>query len=218
MYRRIIIACLLLFGVLIMSNAQNVTVTGVVTDDETHKPVEFATIIMQENGRWAMSDSKGVFRIKDVPKGKTTITIQCLGYATRQLVFNITTDIPRMRIGLKQDNLKLAEVTVTAKRKREDATTSYTIDRTALDNQQLVNLADVATLLPGGKSVNPTLMDDERMSIRSGGQEKGYASFGTAIEIDGMRMGNNSEIGETAGASTRTVSTSNIESVEVVAG
>ena len=218
MYKRIIIACLLLFGVLIMSDAQNVTVTGVVTDDETHKPVEFATIIMQENGRWAMSDSKGVFRIKDVPKGKTTITIQCLGYATRQLVFNITTDIPRMRIGLKQDNLKLAEVTVTAKRKREDATTSYTIDRTALDNQQLVNLADVATLLPGGKSVNPTLMDDERMSIRSSGQEKGYASFGTAIEIDGMRMGNNSEIGETAGASTRTVSTSNIESVEVVAG
>ena len=197
---------------------KSATVTGVVIDDETHQPVEFATVAMTDNGRWAMTDEKGKFRIKDVPTGKTTMTIICLGYATRQMVVNITQDIPRMRIQLKQDNLKLEEVTVTAKRKTNEAATSYTIDRTALDNQQMVNLSDVATLLPGGKSVNPTLMDDSRMALRSGSQEKGNASFGTAIEIDGMRLGNNSEIGETAGASTRTISTSNIESVEVVTG
>jgi outer membrane receptor protein involved in Fe transport len=72
--------------------------------------------------------------------------------------------------------------------------------------------------LPGGKTANATLMSDSRMALRSGSQEKGNASFGTAIEMDGMRLDNNATIGETAGASTRTLSTSNIESIEVVTG
>ena len=216
--KRILMVVVWLFGVAGTVMAQRIAVSGTVLDYDTGKPVEFATVVMPENGQWAMTNEKGHFRLKEVPTGKTTLTIQCLGYATRQVVVDITQDIPRMRFLLKQDNLKLDEVTVTAKRKTDVAATSYTIDRTALDNQQMVNLGDVATLLPGGKSVNPTLMDDSRMALRSGSQEKGNASFGTAVEIDGMRLGNNSEIGETAGASTRTVSTSNIESVEVVTG
>lgn len=56
------------------------------------------------------------------------------------------------------------------------------------------------------------------MALRSGGSEKGNASFGTAIEIDGVRMNNNAETGETLAASTRTISASNIESIEVITG
>lgn len=216
--QRILLIMLLFFGMVITAVAQKIAVTGVVVDYDSGKPVEFATIVMSDNNRWAMTDQKGRFSFKDVPTGKTTLIIQCLGYATRQMIVNITQDIPRMNIRLKQDNLKLEEVTVTAKRKTDVAATSYTIDRTALDNQQIINLTDVATLLPGGKSVNPTLMDDSRIALRSGSQEKGNASFGTAIEVDGMRLGNNAEVGETAGASTRTISTSNIESVEVLTG
>ena len=218
MYRRTILFCVLLVGCLTAIRGQQITIAGHIVDEESRKPVEFASILMKENGYWAITDADGTFRIKGLPAGKATLTIQCLGYATRQLTLNITKDIPRMRFLLKQDNLKLQEVTVTAKRKTNEATTSYTIDRTALDNQQLLNLGDIATLMPGGKSVNPTLMDDSRMALRSGSQEKGNASFGTAIEVDGMRLDNNAEVGETAGASTRTVSSSNIESVEVVSG
>ena len=61
-------------------------------------------------------------------------------------------------------------------------------------------------------------MSDNRLSLRSGTQEKGNASFGTAVEIDGVRLDNNAVMDETMGASTRTVSASNIESVEVVTG
>ena len=56
------------------------------------------------------------------------------------------------------------------------------------------------------------------MALRSGSQEKGSPSFGTAIEVDGMRLDNNATAGETAGASTRTISSSNIESIEIVTG
>ena len=217
MYKRLLFF-ITIFCQLLTAQAQQITIAGRVADEETQKPIEFASILMKENGLWAITGADGTFRIKNIPAGKVVLTIQCLGYATRQIALDINKDIPRLRINLKQENLKLDEVTVTAKRKDNESTTSYTIDRAALDQQQLLNVSDIATLLPGGKTVNATLMSDNRMALRSGSQEKGNASFGTAIEVDGMRLDNNAAAGETAGASTRTISSSNIESIEVVTG
>lgn len=218
MFRSLIILLALVLGCGCEAQAQ-VTVGGKVTDEDTKAPIEFASILINESGRWAITDKGGSFTMKDVPKGWATLTIQCLGYAKRQITIDVKGNIPRLRITLKQESLKLDEVMVTAHRKKDEATTSYTIDRTALDNQQLVNLGDIGTLLPGGKTENPSLMSDARMALRSNStQEKGNPSFGTAVEIDGMRLDNNAAIGETAGTSTRTISTSNIESVEIVTG
>lgn len=198
--------------------AQLLSVKGRVIDADTEKPVEFASLLLVENGQWAVTDEQGRFAIKNVSKGKVTLTVQCLGYQKRTLPMSLTRDVPDMRIRLKQENLKLEGVTVVARRKQDEATTSYTIDRQTLDQQQVLNISDLQTLLPGGKTVNPTLMSDNRISLRSYGQEKGNASFGTAIEIDGVRLDNNAMSGETMGASTRTLSASNIESVEIVTG
>ena len=217
MYKRLLFF-VIIFCQMAMLHAQQITIAGRVTDEETQKPIEFASILMKENGLWAITGADGSFHIKNIPAGKVVLTIQCLGYATRQIALDINKDIPRLRINLKQENLKLDEVTVTAKRKDNESTTSYTIDRAALDQQQLLNVSDIATLLPGGKTVNATLMSDNRMALRSGSQEKGSPSFGTAIEVDGMRLDNNAAAGETAGASTRTISSSNIESIEIVTG
>ena len=218
MYKRLILLFLLIGYGLSTTLAQHVIVAGRITDDDTHKPIAFATILMKENGYWAITGDDGSFSMKNIPVGKATLTIQCLGYATRQLTLDIVKDIPRLRITLKQETLKLDEVTVTAQRKNNESTTSYIIDRTALDNQQIVSVSDLSTLLPGGKTVNATLMNDNRMALRSGSQEGGNASFGTAIEVDGIRIDNNAAAGETAGASTRAISSSNIESVEIVTG
>ena len=217
MYKRLLFF-VIIFCQMAMLHAKQITIAGRVTDEETQKPIEFASILMKENGLWAITGADGSFHIKNIPAGKVVLTIQCLGYATRQIALDINKDIPRLRINLKQENLKLDEVTVTAKRKDNESTTSYTIDRAALDQQQLLNVSDIATLLPGGKTVNATLMSDNRMALRSGSQEKGSPSFGTAIEVDGMRLDNNATAGETAGASTRTISSSNIESIEIVTG
>ena len=195
-----------------------ITLSGKVVSDDTGKPIEYASILVAEGSLWAITDAKGQFTIKGVGKGRLTLIVQCLGYQKRTWAIIVNNDVKDMNLKLKEDNLMLDEVTITAKRKRDESTTSYTIDRTALDNQQLLSLTDIQTLLPGGKSNDPTLMTDDRMALRSGGQEKGNASFGTAVEVDGMRLDNNASIDETAGASTRTISSSNIESVEVVTG
>ncbi|MBQ9668403.1 MAG: TonB-dependent receptor [Prevotella sp.] len=191
---------------------------GRVVDDATGQAVEFASLLVEESGQWAVSDEKGAFTIKSVPAGRLTLSVQCLGYQKRTWPMTIQRDVDNLTLRISQQNLKLQEVTVVARRKQDEATTSYTIGRQALDQQQVLNLSDITTLLPGGKTVNPTLMSDQRIALRSAAQEKGNAAFGTAIEIDGMRMDNNAMMGETTGASTRTVSAANIESVEVVAG
>ena len=191
---------------------------GTVVDADSQQPIEFASVLLTESGLWAVTGEKGEFSIKGVPRGKHTLTVQCLGYQKRTLPMVIERNVENMVLKLNAGNLKLDEVTVTARRKQDEATTSYTIDRTTLDQQQILNIADISTLLPGGKTVNPSLMNDTRLSLRSGSQEKGNAAFGTAIEVDGLRLDNNAQNGETTGASTRTISSSNVESVEVVTG
>ena len=209
---------ILTLGFSMTVKAKDYVLSGRVVDAGDGQPVEYASILISESGLWAITDDKGIFTIKHVKPGKTTLTVQCLGYRKHTWPMTINRDVLDLTLRIQQESLKLEGVTITAKRIQDEATTSYTIGRTTLDNQQILNISDLSTLLPGGKTVNPSLMSDNRLSLRSATQEKGNASFGTAIEVDGMRLDNNAVTGETMAASTRTLSASNIESVEVVTG
>ena len=77
MYKRILLFCLTVVCCAIAVQAQHVTVAGRITDDDSHKPIEFASILMKENGYWAITDADGMFSIKNMPMGKATLTIQC---------------------------------------------------------------------------------------------------------------------------------------------
>ncbi len=215
---QLLLIMMLTLGFSTTVKAKDYILSGRVIDSSNGQPVEYASILISESGQWAITDDKGTFTIRHVKAGKTTLTVQCLGYRKQTWPMTINRDVPDLTLRIQQENLKLEGVTVTAKRIQDEATTSYTIGRTTLDNQQILNISDLLTLLPGGKTINPSLMSDSRMSLRSGAQEKGNASFGTAIEVDGVRLDNNAAAGETMAASTRTVSASNIESVEVVTG
>lgn len=209
---------MLVLGFSLEVEAKDFVLSGTVVDAGDGQPVEYASILISESGLWAITDNKGTFTIKNVKAGKTTLTVQCLGYRKHTWPMTINRDVLDLTLRIQQESLKLEGVTITAKRIQDEATTSYTIGRTTLDNQQILNISDLSTLLPGGKTVNSSLMSDNRLSLRSATQEKGNASFGTAVEVDGMRLDNNAVTDETMAASTRTVSASNIESVEVVTG
>ena len=70
--------------------AQEVVLSGHVIEEETDKPVEFASILLTESGQWAITDSKGFFTIKSVNRGKITLTIQCLGFQKRSWPLTVT--------------------------------------------------------------------------------------------------------------------------------
>lgn len=216
---RFILSILLTFITLISIEGKNFLIEGQVLDSK-NTPVEFAYVILSGDGLWAVTDQKGNFSIKNIPQGKTVLTVRCLGYAEKKEELDVQGNISQLTITLQESNLALEEVVITAQRKTEGATTSYLIDRAALDHTQVMNITDISSLLPGGKSKEMNLASayDERFAVRSGKSEKGNATFGTAIEIDGIRLNNNSSLDETQGVSTRNISTTNIESIEVITG
>lgn len=193
-------------------------VSGRVIDESTLQPLPYAIVKVSNLDLWATTDANGTFAIENIPQGPTSIEVRTLGYVTRTVQFNVNRNTDLKNIRLKEENLSIPGVEVTARKKSTIGTTTYSIDRNTLDHSQALSLNDIMALLPGGQTVNSTLTDDSRMALRSASGERGNAAFGTAIEVDGMRLNNNASMSETQSASTRNISTSNIESIEVIAG
>ncbi|MDR1524066.1 MAG: TonB-dependent receptor [Tannerella sp.] len=220
MQRYIFWVILFLSGITQSVYCQYYTITGKISDSKDNKPVEYATVFLSDNRLWTVADEKGEFVLKNVPPGKTVLTIQSLGYVKMTFELDVKDNITDMAFRLAEDNLALDEVVVTATQKTKELTTSYIIDRTTLDHAQILYVSDISSLLPGGKtSLKQNLTSSsQRFALRSGTNEKGNASFGTAVEVDGVRLQNNAAFDETNGADVRNVSSTNIESVEIITG
>ncbi|MBR1869759.1 MAG: TonB-dependent receptor, partial [Bacteroidales bacterium] len=207
------------------ASAQKTAVfAGTVLDASSGKPVEFATVVLEGTEQWAVADDKGRFEIKSVPLGRNKATVSCLGYVSWSREIQISKDITNFSVSLAADNLSLDGAMVTAKEDANSATTSRTIDKTALEHVQLMNVADISSLLPGGATGNPNLTSEQQFNLRAGSGEAGNASFGTAVEVDGVRLSNNASYAEAStsntvkGVSTNSIASSNVESVEVITG
>lgn len=203
--------------------AQKYSVSGTVYVKGSDKRVDMAVVLLPKSDLWAVADANGDFTIKNVPKGANEIEVSCLGYATSSITVDIERDVKGLKLFLAEDNLVLESVVITAKEKSNDATTSRTIDRTAMDHMQMLNVADVMRLLPGGSTVNNNSdmasSVANRFSLRAGGDsEMGNPTFGTAVEVDGIRLSTNSNFSSIRGAVTKNIASSNIESVEVITG
>ena len=197
-------------------SAQSYSVSGVVTDKNSGEPVEFATVVLQASEQWAVADEKGRFTIANIHSGKTVISTSCLGYVTDEMEIVISKNITNLKIKLAQDNLALEEAVVTAKENSNSATTSRTIDKTALEHVQMMNVSDISSLLPGGATQSNTLTSEKRFDIRAASGESGNSSFGTAVEVDGVRLSNNASYSDIKGVSTNNIASANVESVEVI--
>ena len=216
--KRYLLLLLTLMVVRTVLCAQPYIVSGRVLDALTHEPMQYATVVHQTTRQGTMVGEDGHFELRNLPKGTANIEVRLFGYVPRLLTFTLSSDTTLVVL-LTEQNLKLDEVTVTSS-KQHIETTAYTVDRTSLDHSQIVNVSDVTSLLPGGKSQGDlSLINDKRIALRSEGTgEMGNAAFGTAIEVDGQRLSNNAAMDETTGTSTRNVTTSDIEEVEVITG
>jgi len=223
----------LLLTLFISFAVQNVfcqySLSGRILEEKTKKPIEYASVSIDDNELWAITNEKGEFLLKNVSAGEYSISVSCLGYAKKTFDLKVSGNIKDLTFYLPQDNLALQEVVVTAKNKSEEIATSYVIDRVGLDHLQMLNVPDATSLLPGGKT-NTTqhlaLQTPQTLALRSNSfsGEYGNPSFGTAIEVDGVRLSNNTFYNASnsgyilPGVDTRNISPSNIESVEFITG
>ncbi len=208
------------------AQARKFTFAGEISDKSTAKPVEFATVLILSTSQWAVADADGKFTINNVPGGKLTVRVECLGYASYSKEIVINKNVLNYKVQLLADNLALESAVVTAKENSNSATSSRIIDKTALEHIQLMNVADISSLLPGGTTTNNDLTREKKFNIRSENGEKGNASFGIAVEVDGARLSNNasySDVGNSSlnaksGIVMNNIASTNVESVEVVSG
>lgn len=219
--RQFLLMILLLVSADVMTAQQNralFSISGKVVDAKTGEPVIGAAVNVEDTGIWAISDENGRFFLPDIRPGDYAVQFSCLGFVDKRLSFVVKKDIPNLTIKLDQNTLALNSVVVTAERDKEGMNTSLKFGANALNHLQMSNVTDISALLPGGKTVNPDLTKDNAVSLRSGGLAAGNAAFGTALEVDGVRVGNNASFGSMSGTGTRNISTENVQSIEVITG
>ena len=225
--QRIIIWALLALACQV-AGAQSV-LRGLVIDAETHDPIVGATVADAKSGKaLAVSDADGRFNI---PKNNyARLRVSYIGYKTL-----VTAPSKDGRYQLQAEISKLGEVVVTAQ-ESHGLTSSSVIQKHAMEHLQPSSFTDILELLPGGRSIDPSLNAPNNIHIRelaTGNSQYATSSLGTSFVIDGAPVSTNANMQYLAGAwdaaatnrdntnagvDMRSISTDDIESVEVVRG
>ena len=217
--RFILLAIILAAAELTASGApKGYLLEGCVLEAGSEAPVIGAVVKVGEEYLWTTTDIEGNFTFENVQKGEYVLEVTCLGYVNSSMTINVSQDVQGIVITLHENSLALDEVVVTAQKAKEGLGTTQNIGRNALNHLQLSSTTDISALLPGGKTVNPDLTSENSFSLREGGAANGNAAFGTAVEVDGVRLSSNASFGEMGGVDTRGVAVENIESIEVITG
>lgn len=195
------------------------SVSGRILNQKDSLPVTGAWVTISETDLWGITNDSGFFLIEKVPTAKVVLQVKSLNYATTEFSIQPANNIVDTVFYIKEDNLSLDEVTVTAKVKKEIGT-SFIIERNALDHMQMLSVTDAAALLPGGKtSTALNLTSGPQNFIVNGGlpAERGNAKFGVGVEVDGVRLSANALPGVTP-VDVRNIASSNVESIEIITG
>lgn len=231
----------LLFNILVFFSigilyAQSFTFRGKVIDKKSGDPIEFATIAFEDNTRWCVTNEEGNFRIGRISKGKKKIFVNCLGYRQKKIELNFTSSISGYVINLIPDNILLKEVVVTATESNGLTSASY-ITKEAIELLQPTSFTDILELLPGGKSQDPQMGVANIIKLRevgSKGENFDISSLGVSFVIDNTPIQGDANLQTlphvtsldphfkrnivNKGVDMRTISTDNIESVEIIRG
>ncbi len=237
------VAILLLMGCTLVANAAN-TLTIRLFDKATKQPVPDVAVYAQDAGGitiGTISDDNGTAHLR-LDAGTHTIFITHIQYKPLQSTITLRSDTA-LAVALQNNTRQLQEVVVTASESKKISSVS-TIGRDAMSHLQPTSLNDLVELLPGGIAQTPALTQANTIALRETGtlgaqgqkvQSSNYAtnSLGTLFVVDGAPINTDANLQYAAGGSSeidqkrditnrgvdmRTISTDDIESVEVIRG
>lgn len=233
MFRKVLYIIIILFiNHLSASAQQGYALTGTIQDAQTKEPLSFATIQLQTADKtWygALSDQNGRYSFTKLSPGEYTATVSYLGYDKLTKTFSISKNTT-LAFRLTSSTMALNEVVITASESK-GVTSASKIDRKAMEHLQPTSFTDLLEMLPGGKSIDPNMGKANLINIREAGNSSEIiSSLGVGFSIDGMPVNTDANLQYLNGSSTsskqfvskgvdmRTLSTDNIESVEIIRG
>ena len=220
------------------------TLQGTVRDAATGEAIEFAQVEISLESRTVLTDVRGRYSV-NVPAGSYVVKVSFIGYKSATSRVSLSGN-RTLNFSLSEDSQLLEEVVVTAK-EQNGLTSTSRIDREAMTHLQPTSFTDLLELLPGNISQNPDMGSVNSIQLRETGNltatgtqsnSENYAisSLGTLFVVDGAPINGDANMQNIPGASSdasspeykkdmtnrgvdmRTISTDNIESVEIVRG
>lgn len=191
LFKQIITALLFTAGAATLS--AQITLRGVITDEETGSPVTEAAVSINGKPLFASSDNLGEFEIPNVPKGRYTLVATHAGYisAERSLDIQLTvTGEEFVRLTLRKDPVSAALNTSTG------ATVSGDIPTITLDeaDSETEGAGGVANLLHANRDVFQSISGFGWSTFRF--RERGYDSENFPLYLNGVNV-NDPETGGT---------------------
>ena len=238
MKKAVAILCLVtLFASCFANNTLTIKLFG----KASKEPVADAYIYASDNNgksTGAVSDDNGTAKLM-LGSGEYTIYISHIQYETQQTNIRLENDLA-LTFYLQKKNYQLGEVVVTASESKKIGSVS-TIGRDAMSHLQPTSIGDLMELLPGGISQTPSLTQGNSISLRetgslgSSGQKTNSSqystnSLGTLFVVDGAPINTDANMQymqnggfdgmdmTNRGVDMRTISTDDIESIEVMRG
>ena len=97
--------------------AQTCTVRGKVTTDHDGEAASFAIVSIQNLEQRTICDIDGRFELRNIPTGKHTIEVECLGFVKLKQQFTAIKDTS-LKLKLQSSTFALPEFEVMAKKSR----------------------------------------------------------------------------------------------------
>lgn len=216
-------------------------IKGTVYDKETNEKLPFVSIVLTMGDKkcgYTQSDVTGSFHFNNIREGRYNIKCNLIGYQEYSKTLIVDGD-KNVKISLSSQSYTLKDIVVTAS-ESQGMTSASRINRDAMKHLQPSSFTDLLSLLPGGKTKIPALTQANTIKLRetgSGSSDYDFSSLGTVFVTDGIPMSTNSNMQVIKQASSkssgdpdsyrsvankgvdmRSISTDNIENVEIVRG
>lgn len=212
------------------------TLRIMVTESAKAEPLAYAVCALTPTeGRTltAAAGDDGVCLFRGIASGTYRLAVFYMGQTFRLPDVSVSTRAEQtIKARVDYDPVRIGEVVVTASESKALSTTSR-IGLDAIRHIQPSSIADLLELLPGGRSSDPDFASPQSIRLREAvpaGDNYNTSSLGTQFLIDGVPMNNDANLQSTpttsnygssfvnSGVDMRSVSTDDIESVEVVRG
>lgn len=245
MFKKVLVLLLLFLNTLhtfsqtTINTIPHFTIKGVIRDAISKKPLRYATIqLLDENDNFikgTVTTENGTFTL-DTQDNKYTLSISYIGYSNLKTSGVIDNNFKHIIVNLNPNSVELNEVVVTAVESKGTITSSSKIDRKAMEHLQPTSFSDLLALLPGGSSSVPSMTSANTIRLREAGTSNSdyqTSALGTSFIVDGTILNNDANLQsieqggsyqdgyrnhKNAGVDMRSLSTDNIEEVEIIRG
>lgn len=199
---------LLIFSV---SVAQDVTLSGVITDKKTNEPLVGASVVTK-GGKGVTTDLDGKYSLR-LSKGKHTITYSFIGYEPEVKEIDLSSGAPTKKnvsLGMKSEQLDIVVVSASQYQKSiaEETVSMEVVSAKLIQSTNATDLGEAIDKTPG------VTIQDSQVSIRGGSSWSYGVGTRTAVMQDGVSM-MSADLGE---PQLRQAPLENVEQIEVIKG